>query len=569
MSLPPSSAQISRSVLAVVALFLLVACGSQPTVVTPQPTAAAIASADPQATAAGQEILEAGGNAFDAAVAVSAALSVVEPASSGLGGGGFFLLHEATTGRQVFVDAREVAPAASSADMYLDPDGNPVSQATYTGPLAAGIPGLPAGLVHLAETYGRLPLSRSLAPAIRLADEGFVATPRMLLGLKFRRSAYEDSPAFEQVFIPGGVLPEPGDMIRQPDLAETLRRMSKEGSDGFYRGQTAERLVKGVQENGGIWTMADLASYRVVEREPIAFEYRGVRIVSAPPPSSGGIVLATMFNVLAGYDISELSSADVAHVNIESMRRAYRDRAEYLGDADFVEMPLPRLLSQSYADELRASIDMQQATPSDALRPAWSDGSEGNDTTHFSILDADGNRVAATQSINTWYGAAFMPAGTGVILNNEMDDFSMKSGVPNSYGLVGAVANAVAPNKRMLSSMSPTFLESEEGVAILGTPGGSRIITQISLAAQAWMRGADASQMVSLKRYHQQYLPDTVAYEPGAFSDEDIALLIARGHVLRESKRPFGNMNVVTWSYADGKVDAATDPRGQGEGRVY
>ncbi|MDG1462290.1 MAG: gamma-glutamyltransferase, partial [Gammaproteobacteria bacterium] len=436
-------------------------------------------------------------------------------------------------------------------------------------PLAAGIPGLPAGLVHLAETYGRLPLSRSLAPAIRLADEGFVATPRMLLGLKFRRSAYEGSPAFKEIFIPGDSLPVPGDVIYQPDLAETLRRMSQEGSDGFYRGQTAELLVEGVRDNGGIWTLADLAAYRVVERKPIIFEYRGVRVVSAPPPSSGGIVLATMFNVLAGYDVSELSSADIAHVNIESMRRAYRDRAEYLGDSDFVEMPVSRLLSHSYAAELRESIDMQYATSSDTLRPAWSDGSEGNDTTHFSILDSEGNRVAATQSINTWYGAAFMPAGTGVILNNEMDDFSTKPGVPNSFGLVGAAANAVAPNKRMLSSMSPTFLESDEGIAILGTPGGSRIITQISLAAQAWMQGADATQMVELKRYHQQYLPDAVAYEPGAFSADDIAILTARGHVLRESKRPFGNMNVVTWRYADNQVDAATDPRGEGEGRVY
>jgi len=549
--------------------FSLIACGVQPQTEQHTPASAAIASADPQATAAGNLILAAGGNAFDAAVAVSAALAVVEPASSGLGGGGFFLLHEASTGRQVFLDARETAPAAASVDMYLDKVGNPLPQATYTGPLAAGIPGLPAGLVHLAENYGRLPLSVSLAPAIELAEAGFVATPRMLLGLSFRRSAYDISPAFKAVFIPNDRLPEPGDIIRQPDLARTLQSLAENGFDGFYKGDVAGLLVAGVSAGGGIWTSTDLANYRVVEREPLVFTYRGARFVTAPPPSSGGVVLAQMFNILEGYDESALTSADRAHINIESMRRAYRDRAEYLGDPDAVDMPMARLTSPEYADELRASIDMQLATPSSALQPAWSDGSEGNDTTHFSILDAEGNRVAGTQSINTWYGAAFMPSGTGVILNNEMDDFSTKPGVPNSFGLVGAAANEIEPNKRMLSSMSPTFIESADGVAILGTPGGSRIITQIALAAQAWMSGATAQEMVELKRYHQQYLPDNIIYEPDALSTADLKDLEARGHRLRVSRRPYGNMNVVTWRYSDGLVAAATDPRGQGEARVY
>ena len=299
------------------------------------------------------------------------------------------------------------------------------------------------------------------------------------------------------------------------------------------------------------------------------FTYRDVRFVAAPPPSSGGVVLAQVFNILAGYDQSELSNADWTHLSIESMRRAYRDRAEYLGDPDAIDMPLARLTSPQYAAELRASIDMQRATPSAALRPAWFDGSEGNDTTHFSILDEQGNRVAGTQSINTWYGAGFMAAGTGVILNNEMDDFSTKPGVPNSFGLIGAAANAVAPNKRMLSSMSPTFIESADGVAILGSPGGSRIITQVALAAEAWMSGATAQQMVELKRYHHQYLPDNVVYEPDALSPEDMADLEARGHRFSLARRPYGNMNVVTWRYSDGAVSAATDPRGEGEAEVY
>ena len=558
----------SFSLLCLVAF--LSACDSPSAVdVKKSPAEAAIASADPLATAAGQIILAAGGNAFDAAVAVSAALAVVEPASSGLGGGGFFLLHDAATGRQIFLDARETAPAAATTGMYLDSDGEPLPRATYTGPLAAGIPGLPAALVHLSENYGRLPLSVSLAPAIELAEAGFRATPRMLLGLKFRRSAYDISPAFKEVFIPDNNLPVAGDIIRQPDLGTTLRHLAAEGFDGFYSGETAALLIAGVQEAGGIWTAPDLANYRVVERSPLVFDYRGMRVVTAPPPSSGGVVLATMFNILAGYDMDSLSFADQAHINIEAMRRAYRDRAEYLGDPDQIAMPLKRLLSDDYAAELRGSIDMENATPSASLRPVFSDGSEGSDTTHFSILDTEGNRVAATQSINTWYGAAFMPAGTGVILNNEMDDFSIKPGAPNSFGLVGAGANSVAPNRRMLSSMSPTFLESADGIAILGSPGGSRIITQVALAAQAWIQGASATEMVDLKRYHQQYLPDTVVYESGALDPEDVAELSARGHDLNESRRPYGNMNVVTWSYVGGEVEAATDPRGEGEARVY
>jgi len=564
-----TSARNGKALLIGGLLLVLTACDSAPVVVPVKPQAAGIASADPLATAAGYEILQKGGNAFDAAVAVSAALSVVEPASSGLGGGGFFLLHEAGSGRQVFVDARETAPGASSADMYLDETGKPVSGSTYTGPLAAGIPGLPAGLVHLVENYGELPLKDSLAPAIRLAKEGFRTTPRMLLGIKFRRSAFEQSPGFMSIFLPDGDVPEPGTLIQQPDLAVTLERIAEQGFAGFYKGETADLLVAGVSSGGGIWTKDDLATYHVIEREPVVFNYRGMRVVSAPPPSSGGVVLATIFNVLAGYDLRLLDSGGSAHINIEAMRRAYRDRAEYLGDPDFVDMPLDRLLSKEYAAELHQSIALNAATASADLRPAWGDGSEGDDTTHFSIIDKDGNRVAGTQSINTWYGAAFVPEGTGVILNNEMDDFSMKPGVPNSFGLIGAGANAIAPGKRMLSSMSPTFLESRKGVAVVGTPGGSRIISQVALAAQAWQNGATAEDMVTMRRYHQQYLPDKVVYEDGAFTDEELAALDARGHKLSLSKRVYGNMNVVTWRYKDGVVEAATDPRGEGEARVY
>lgn len=535
----------------------------------PAPPTVAIASAHPLATAAGQEILSAGGNAFDAAVAISAALAVVEPYSSGLGGGGFWLLHLSRRQRDVFVDAREVAPAAATPAMYLAADGSIRPGATLDGPLAAGIPGEPAGLVHLATKYGRLPLKRSLAPAIRLAEEGVPVDARLQLGLRFRRNAAMRSPAFAAVFYPGGEVPAQGTRLRQSDLAMTLRRVAEKGFDGYYRGRTAELLVSGVREAGGIWSLEDLANYRVIEREPVRGQFRGVTIVTAPLPSAGGIGLVNMLNILDGFDLRTMDSTTRKHVIIESMRRAYRDRTQYLGDPDFTRAPVEQLTHPFYAAGQRASIRTDRATPSSALPSFWEDGSAGSQTTHFSVLDREGNRVAGTLSINTWYGSAFMAPGTGVILNNEMDDFTIRAGVPNDYELLNAEANSIAPGKRMLSSMTPTFLESPRGVAILGTPGGSRIVTMVLLAVLEWVDGADAAAMVALRRYHHQFVPDVVSYEDGAFTAAEKAGLEARGHKLQLNRRPFGNMNVVTWDYATGKVEAATDPRGQGRGDVY
>jgi gamma-glutamyltranspeptidase/glutathione hydrolase len=424
-------------------------------------------------------------------------------------------------------------------------------------------------LVHLAERYGRLPLAKSLAPAIRYAEEGVPVHQRMLLGLRFRRSAADRWPAFGEVYYPNGETVKEGDVLRQPDLAGTLRRLAAEGFDGFYRGKTARLLLRGVQDGGGIWVADDLADYRVIERDPIAFFYHGVRIISAPPPSSGGIAMANMLNILNGYDLSKLDGAARKHLTIEAMRRAYRDRAEFLGDTDFTEVPVRRLMSSDYAAGQRMSIRVDRATPSDTLAGFRAPVSKGADTTHFSVLDKDGNRVAGTMSINTWYGSAFMAPGTGLIMNNEMDDFAIKPGLPNYYGLPGYSVNAIEPGKRMLSSMSPTFLESGRGVAILGTPGGSRIITMVLLAAMAWMDGADAQEMVELKRYHHQFTPDQVEHEDGAFSAEEVAALEARGHTLKQVRRVYGNMNVVTWDFKSGKVEAVSDPRGLGEGRVY
>ena len=534
-----------------------------------RPGEAGIATAHPLATEAGHEILAAGGNAFDAAVAISAALGVVEPFASGLGGGAFWLLHLAEEGTDVFVDAREMAPGAATADMFLDEQGEPIKGASFDGPLAAGIPGQAAGLVHLAEKYGRLPLATSLAPAIRYADEGVPAHRRVGSGLRFRRRVAERWPAFGEIYYPDGESLQEGALLRQPDLANTLRRFAKSGHDGFYKGETARLLVEGSRAAGGIWTLQDFADYEVVEREPIGFFFGRVRINSAPPPSSGGVAIANMLNILRGYDLQRLDSATRKHLIVESMRRAYRDRTEYLGDTDFTTVPLEQLLDQNYAAGQRSAIRADRATPSNALAEAAPVEPKGTNTTHFSVLDKDGNRVAGSMSINSWFGSAFMAPGTGVILNNEMDDFSIKPGVANSFELTGYAANAIEPKKRMLSSMSPTFLESERGIAILGTPGGSRIISMVLLASLAWIDGASAQEMVDLKRYHHQYLPDEVSYEEGAFTDQEQQALEALGHKLNTSRRTYGNMNVVTWDFATGKVEAVSDPRGGGESRVY
>ena len=530
-----------------------------------RPPAAAVASAHPAATRAGLEILQAGGNAFDAAVAVSAALAVVEPYSSGLGGGGFWLLHRTRDGYEVMIDGREKAPLAASRDMYLDSKGEPVKGASVDGPLAAGIPGEPAALAYLAKHYGRLPLKQSLQPAIRLAEEGFKVTPHYRRMAAFRLDVLRASPGAAKQFLLNSQVPPVGHIIRQPDLAKTLRALALKGKAGFYEGEVAQRLVQESRRHGGIWSLADFRQYRVKERKPVVGRYRGWRIVSAAPPSSGGVVLLEMLNMLSAKDLNGLKPADRVHYLVEVMRRAYADRARWLGDADYVQMPLQRLMSMAYARQLAKSIVMNKATPSsslDSVRP------EGHDTTHFSILDKDGNRVAATLSINYPFGSGFVAEGTGVLFNDEMDDFSIKPGVANVYGLVGAEANAIAPGKRMLSSMSPTFIENPDHVGILGTPGGSRIITMVLLGVLEAVEGRNVETWVSRPRFHHQYLPDVIQVEPGAFDAGLKAALERKGHVLDVKRRPWGNMQAIHWDRREQRVEAASDPRGMGAAQV-
>ncbi|HMD28360.1 MAG TPA: gamma-glutamyltransferase, partial [Steroidobacteraceae bacterium] len=365
-----------------------------------------------------------------------------------------------------------------------------------------------------------------------------------------------------------GNVPEIGAVIKQPELANTLEAIANQGAKGFYEGRVAQNLVAGVRAGGGIWTLEDLKNYRVVERKPLVGEYHGARIVTASPPSSGGIAVLDSLNILAGFDLHEVDSATHKHLIIEAMRRAYRDRAIYLGDPDFIKMPLQQLMSIDYAAGQRSSIRADKAMPSDLL-PGIESEPKGMNTTHFSVLDSSGNRAAVTITVNLFFGNGYMPAGTGVLLNNEMDDFSTKPGRPNVFGLIGNTANSIAPNKRSLSSMSPTFVETPLGLMIIGSPGGSTIISQVLLGILNYEDGMSAADIVKYPHYHHQYLPDDVGYEQGALTDEEIAKLQAMGHKLRLSNRQWGNMQVITWDFASGKVEAASDPRGEGEGLVY
>ena len=528
-----------------------------------KPGHAAIASAHVLATKAGFEALDMGGNAFDAAVAVASTLSVVEPQSSGIGGGGLFLLRRASDGKEVMLDARETAPAAVDPKDYLDANGEPDRDHALNGPLSAGIPGEPAVLVALARDYGRLPLSKSLAPAIRIARNGFKPDPRAVAAIARQQKNLLRWPASAALYLDRGAAPKPGWTLRLPDLAKVLEAIARDGNDGFYRGAVAQRLVAGVREAGGRWSEGDLANYVVKERKPIAFEYRDWHIVTAPPPSSGGIALAEMLNILSGYDLGKLDKAHRTHLIVEAMRRAYRDRAEYLGDPDFVTMPVAELTHPLYAAGLRASIHPDKATPSDML-PGYMAPDESMHTSHFSIIDREGNLVSGTQTVNTTLGSKFVVAGTGFVLNNEMDDFALVAGKPNAYGLLGNDNNAPKPGSRPLSSMTPSFVVGKDRIGVIGTPGGSYIITMVLEGVLAFVDGETPEKIVALRRYHHQYLPDTIDAEAGAFAPDEKAALEAMGHTLKVAAGtwPFGFMNVVSWNRHTGEMRAGSDPRG-------
>lgn len=527
------------------------------------PERIAIATPHPAATVAGQETLALGGNAFDAAVAISAALAVVEPYGSGLGGGGFFLLREAgerPTYR--FLDARERAPLAAHAELYRI-DGKIRQDLSLNGALAAAIPGLPAALVELAERFGRLPLRDSLAPAIRLASSGVSIDRVYRERANARLAAMRNNAETARLFLDEGQVPEEFGLLRQPELARTLEQLGSEGHQGFYRGALAEKLVQTVQAAGGIWSLRDLADYRIVERQPLRVPLsEGRELISAPPPSAGGIALGQSLLMLQQLPWQQADNVQRTHLVVETLRRAYRDRG-LLGDPDFVSNPTRQLLAPDYLKQLASSIDPQHATPSASLAPSrtWQ---EGDHTTHFSVLDTEGNAVAATLSVNLPFGAAFTVPGTGVLLNNEMDDFAADLQGANAYGLSGSQANSIAAGKRPLSSMSPSFIESTKDFASFGTPGGSRIPSMILLAMLEYLDQQPIERWPSVGRYHHQFRPDLIEHEPNTFNAAEVAALEALGHQLKSTGRQYGNQQVLLWDKKGGKVEAASDPRGIG-----
>ncbi len=495
-----------------------------------------VVTAQHLATQVGVDVLKDGGNAVDAAVAVGYALAVVYPAAGNVGGGGFMTLVLAD-GRKAFLDFREKAPLAATRDMYLGPDGNVVKGRSTEGWLAVGVPGTVSGLELARAKYGTMKRDALLAPAIAFAERGFVLDQGDVEMLSTATEAFRKDPASAAIFLNGGQPFAPGQTLKQADLAKTLRAISDAGADGFYKGPVGAAIASASKAGGGIITQADLDQYRTRELAPVECDYRGYHIVSAPPPSSGGVILCEILNVLEGYPLKDwgFRSAQAVHVQIEAMRHAYLDRNSYLGDPDFVKNPTERLLDKTYAESIRAAIDPKRAGVSQDLKPGVAPHApiqEGSNTTHYSIVDQWGNAVSVTYTLNDWFGAKITVPGTGVLMNDEMDDFTAKVGVPNLYGLVQGAANSVAPGKRPLSSMTPTVLTHDgKPVMVVGTPGGSRIITAVlHTIINAVDYGMNVQEAVDAPRFHQQWLPDVTNIELFTLSPDTQKMLVDMGH---------------------------------------
>ena len=491
-----------------------------------------VVSAQHLATRVGVDVLKDGGNAIDAAVAVGYALAVVYPAAGNLGGGGFMTI-QFTDGRKTFLDFREKAPLAATANMYLDKDGNVIKGASTTGHLAVGVPGTVSGLEMALAKYGTMKRAALIAPAVRYAHDGFALDQGDVDLLATATEEFRKDPATSAIFLNNGAAFAPGQKLIQKDLATTLKAISDKGEEGFYKGAVGAAIVASSQAGKGIIAQADLDQYKTRELKPIECNYRGYGIVSAPPPSSGGVIICEILNVLEGYPLKEMGfrSAQSVHYQIEAMRHAYVDRNSYLGDPDFVKNPIDRLLSKDYAAKLRAAIDPNKAGVSKDIKPGVAPH-EGSNTTHDSIIDKQGNAVSVTYTLNDWFGAKVTAAKTGVILNDEMDDFTAKIGVPNLYGLVQGEANAIAPGKRPLSSMSPTIVTKDgKPVMVVGTPGGSRIITAVlHTIVNVIDYGMNAQEAVDAPKFHQQWLPEATNVDNFALSPDTRKILEGWGH---------------------------------------
>lgn len=522
-----------------------------------------VASVDATTTQVGVDILRQGGNAVDAAVAVGFALAVTHPQAGNLGGGGFMLLRTAA-GRTTAIDFREIAPSRASRDMFLDKQGNADSKLSLTSPLASGTPGTVAGFALAAQKYGTLPLSRLLQPAIKLAQEGIVVNDALADDLntygKEVLLSHDNSRAI--FFKPDGAPYQKGERLVQKNLAHSLSLIAQQGPDAFYKGAIADEIAAEMAGNGGLIGKADLANYRAIERQPIGGSYRGYQVFSMPPPSSGGIHIVQILNILENFDLAKMGfgSADAIQVMAEAEKYAYADRSEYLGDPDFVKVPWQALTSKAYAKSLAQQIDVAKARPSDQIKPGKLEPYESNQTTHFSVVDKQGNAVAVTYTLNTNFGSGIVAGKSGILLNNEMDDFSARPGTPNVYGLVGGEANAIQPGKRPLSSMSPTIVVKEGKTwLVTGSPGGSRIITTVlQMVVNSIDFGMNVAEATSAPRFHHQWLPDQLRVEKG-FSPDTLKLLSAKGQNVEVLPAMGSTQSIMIGP--DGTLYGASDPR--------
>ena len=514
------------------------------------------------ATQSALAVLEQGGNAIDAAVTAAFSLAVTQPRSGNIGGGGFMLISSEKKNEVVAIDYREKAPSQATVDMFLDEKGDADSNLSRFSHLAAGVPGTVAGLALALEKYGTITLQQAMSPAIKLAEDGFIVTPRFSNGLKQREDRLKKWDSSKKVFYKAdGSYYEPGDRFVQKDLAETLKRISANGIEEFYQGKTAQLLVEEMKRHGGLISLDDMKNYSPVIRKPVQGNYRSYDIYSMSPPSSGGAHVIQILNILEGYDIGAYghNSSKTIHLMAEAMKRAYADRSKYLGDEDFVQVPLKGITSKKYAEELRNGIDPEKATASETIAPGKPLPYESNETTHFSIVDKYGNAVSNTYTINFSYGSGIVVDGAGFLLNNEMDDFSSKPGVPNAYGLIGGEANKVEPNKRMLSSMSPSIVKKDgKNFLVTGSPGGSRIITTtLQVIMNVIDHGLNIKSAVTAPRIHHQWLPDVIRIEEG-ISPDTINSLVERGHQVLQKSSMGAIQSIMV---KDGIMYGGADPR--------
>ncbi len=533
---------------------------------------AMVVSTNRYATEVGVWILQEGGNAVDAAVAVGFALAVTHPQAGNLGGGGFMVVR-LPDGTVTTFDYREKAPLRASRDMYLDENGNVIPELSRVGYLACGVPGTVAGLFMAHQKYGRLPWSKVIRPAIRLAEKGFPVSGRLHRSIRAAAEIFSRFPASARKFLPGGQpLPE-GSIFKQPDLARTLRLIARQGPYAFYHGEIARKIAEDMAQHGGLITLEDLARYRAVERKPVRGTYRGFEIISMGPPSSGGLCLIEALNILEGFDLSQYPpySAESISLIVETMKRVYADRAEYMGDSDFYPVPVKRLLSKDYAAERRKGIQPGKVTPSNEISHGNIPVEESPQTTHYSVVDEEGMAVSVTTTLNSSFGSKVVIEGAGFLMNNEMDDFSAKPGAPNIYGLVHGEANAIAPEKRMLSSMTPTIIAREGKLwAVIGTPGGSTIISQVLVAIINMIDyGMNIAEAIHAPKFHHQWLPDVLVYEPFGIWKDTLNRLAGMGYELKPRNYGYGDLMGIQIEDETGVRLGCADPRHDGVAKGY